>query len=739
MRRRFVLPVVFGVALSLGFVPSGAGSLPVFPAGPRPGPAILYAPLAKPAILSNSNGWRAAPIMVGGAQAYRSGEFLYQDFVYDDYGANTTDGPLPPEPTPATTDVSFDGMTGDVVYPTNEAKYAFDAADLLEFRARLDHGRVRYRVTFNTMIDPKAAAVAIGIDRRPGGVSDWGYGIGSLGNLGLDDVIVASGDGARSATVAGVKATANAKTNQIEITTPLVPATGATWRHYLVVGLWNGSSFKQIAEEPTAEEPGGAHMTDAPPVFNAGFRFAEPLVKSDLHGTISHADASGGVRAPGAGNWREHAQALALAARDISTFHADIDFGKLAARRDDESGVPKTGFIVRLYASHLNLGEGVQATRPMLRGVIQPYGLYVPTTYMPSKPASLTLALHSLAAGYCQYAIFAPNMLYQLGEARNSFLITPAGRGPDGWYHDEAEIDLFEAWADAAARYNFDPSRTTISGYSMGGYGTFRFASLYPDLFARAFAVVGPADESITGGPSNGMVADLEDSENTLHILDNTRHVPILMWNGVNDELVPVAGVLNTERRLSDLAYFHRLDLFPGFDHFLLSLVDEWRPGMQWLGSSRVQRDPAHVTYRAMPEIDRPALGLRHDHAYWVSGIVVASGARSGLVDALSLSHPNVEPKLSAVLPAGAFPAPHLSFGMEPTGFTTTISTTNGLNVDLTDVSAVTFWVGRAGARAGRYVLNVTSSGPAKVTLAGSFGTVVVTIPAGTTTRTVTL
>jgi dienelactone hydrolase len=539
--------------------------------------------------------------------------------------------------------------------------------------------------------------------------------------------------------VHGVTTTANAKTNQIEITTPLVPAGGATWRHYIVVGLWNGTTFKQIADEPTDEEPGGAHMTDAPPVFNAGFRFDEPLVESDLHGNVARPADSGGVRAPGAGNWREHAQAHALAARDIGEFHADIDFGKLSAKRNDESGVPKTGFIVRLFASHLNLGEGVGAERPMLRGVIQPYGLYVPTDYTPSKPAPLTLALHSLAAGYCQYAIFAPNMLRQLGEARGSFLITPAGRGPDGWYHDEAEIDLFEAWADAAARYRFDPARTTISGYSMGGYGTLRFASLYPDLFARAFAVVGPADESITGGPSNGLVPDLEDTENTLHILDNIRNVPMLMWNGVNDELVPVAGVLNTERRLSDLKYFHRLDLFPGFDHFLFSLLDEWGPGRKWLGSNRVVLNPSHVTYRALPEMDRPSLGLRHDHAYWVSGIVVASGARSGLVDAVSMSRPQVEPTLAMVLPAGTAPAPHLSFGMEPNGFIPSLSTANRINVDLTDVSAVTLWPQRAGARAGRFAVTVTSNRAATITLAGTFGSMVISVPAGTVTKLVTL
>jgi len=708
-------------------------------AAPRPGPAILYAPLARPALLRNANGWKAAPIMVGGAEAYRAGEFLYQDYVYDDYGANTTDGPVPPEPTPASSDVTFSGMTGDVVYPTKEAKYAFDAADLLEFRARLVAGRVRYRVTLNTMIDPKAAAVAIGIDRRPGGTNDWGYGIGSLGNLGLDDVIVASGDGARSTSVRGVTATANAATNQIEITTPLVPAAGAKWRHYVVVGLWNGSAFKQIADEPTDEEPGGAHMTDAPPVFNAGFRFDEPAVASDLHGIFVKPGRSNGVRTQGAGNWREHAQALALGARDISAFHSDIDFGKLAAKRNDESGVPKTGFIVRLYASHLNRGEGVQATRPMLRGVIQPYGLYVPTTYRASKPAPLTLALHSLAAGYCQYAIFAPNMLAQLGEQRGSFLITPAGRGPDGWYHDDAEVDLFEAWADAAARYNLDARRTTISGYSMGGYGTYRFASLYPDLFARAFAVVGPADENITGGPTNGLVPDLEDTENTLHILDNMRNVPLLMWNGVNDELVPVAGVLNTQRRLSDLGYYHRLDLFPGFDHFLFSLVDEWGPGRAWLGANRVDSNPWHVTYRAMPEIDRPALGLRHDHAYWVSGIVVAQGARSGLVDAVSRARPRVEPKLTTVLPAGTAPAPHVSFGMEPNGYTVTMSTTNGIDLNLTDVSAVTLWPQQAGARAGRFVVTVTSNRAVTITLAGTFGSRVLKVPAGTATKLVML
>src|ERR671931_2293955 len=55
--------------------------------GPRPGPDILYAPPATAPQLTNSGIWHARPILVSGASAYRDGEFLYQDYLYDDHGA----------------------------------------------------------------------------------------------------------------------------------------------------------------------------------------------------------------------------------------------------------------------------------------------------------------------------------------------------------------------------------------------------------------------------------------------------------------------------------------------------------------------------------------------------------------------------------------------------------------------------------------------------------------------------
>src|SRR3954449_6309753 len=64
-----------------------APGLPQVSSGHRPGPDSLYTPPADAPQLQNAEPWRASPILVSGASAYRAGEFLYQDFLYDDHGA----------------------------------------------------------------------------------------------------------------------------------------------------------------------------------------------------------------------------------------------------------------------------------------------------------------------------------------------------------------------------------------------------------------------------------------------------------------------------------------------------------------------------------------------------------------------------------------------------------------------------------------------------------------------------
>ncbi|HTZ87336.1 MAG TPA: hypothetical protein VMB05_11775, partial [Solirubrobacteraceae bacterium] len=89
---------------------------------PRPGPPILYEPLAQAPQLENAkgSGWHAEPILVSGASAYRRGEFLYQGYVYDDHGAKETLDPTNPMISPggdASGGDTFSEPDGTYTYP----------------------------------------------------------------------------------------------------------------------------------------------------------------------------------------------------------------------------------------------------------------------------------------------------------------------------------------------------------------------------------------------------------------------------------------------------------------------------------------------------------------------------------------------------------------------------------------------------------------------------------------------
>jgi hypothetical protein len=400
---------------------------------------VLYEPLADAPQLENTDPWEADPLMVSGTDAYVDGEYLFQDFIYDDYGANTATTPTPPAPHPDSHD--FSPMTGDVVSPTDPI-YANNAADLLEFRTQLTDQGIAYRITLNTMKAPDLAGIVIGINTDPEGITtsrtDWGYGLGDLGAP-ADHVLVTWGTGAEldGEPLPDDRYSVDVDSNQLHVEIPLDPD-GATWRHHLVVGLFDTATrqFKQIQEQPDETHPGGAHGKNPPPVLNVGFRYydQEPLGGTNVEPgqagrefdqTIRERTGSRGV---GYGHWREDAQARALSERDIGGFHADIDFGELRAGTT-EKNIPETGYINRLYASHSDLGGGVgpyttesgddNNGEDVLRGQLVPYSIYIPESYEGgTTPTPFHIHLHSLSGGYNQYASFTPDFIRQVGEER---------------------------------------------------------------------------------------------------------------------------------------------------------------------------------------------------------------------------------------------------------------------------------------------------------------------------------
>jgi dienelactone hydrolase len=365
---------------------------------------------------------------------------------------------------------------------------------------------------------------------------------------------------------------------------------------------------------------------------------------------------------------------------------------------------------------------------------IQPYAAYVPEAATGGGPSPLVVLLHSLGELQpVRHLLAEPDPRARRGERRAR--PDAGGPGPSGWYQREAKADVFEAWRDLERRYPADRDRVTLSGYLMGGYGTFKLGAQYPDLFGRGFAVVRPASEDPLEGPTDGRVETpglvqdgllggesgpdrsvtsifSNDPENTLRISDNLRHVPLLLWNGVIDELVPALGPVNQARRLREHDYRHELNLFPTVDHLLLALRDRWDRCVDYLDRGRVTRTPARVTYRRVPDFDPPEFGLVHDGAHWVNDI----GVRA---DAVSHADGYAAPRVEEYAGSGTRPFPHTRRGVrwqEP------LEATSSANRPSVWLAGVALYIAAARLSLDGLALDVESKGPATLRLVDDGG-----------------
>jgi hypothetical protein len=734
MRGRHTLALAIATLACAAPAAADPGSLYTGP-GPRPGPDILYEPVADAPQLDNSGIWKAPPILISGAAAYRDGEYLYQDYIYDDHGAKAQADLSDPRRDPGGNSADgdlFSFPNGTYTYPTDPV-YANNAADLVELRVKPLADATAFRITLNTLENPNLVASTIAIGGTPGQSVAWPHGanVRAPGALFLTvhgataDLLDA--DGNRIGAVAP-PVSIDMLRRQIEVLVPHSdwdPGAGVV-RLAAGVGLWRNGSYLIPGSSATATTPGGAGGLSNPPTFfNVAFRFREPFPQ---------AASSGSLNDPAW--WRDQDQGHSLASGDISSLYANVDFGKLERGTDDESAVPQSGAMDRILPSHFETEQGADysvacgvadACKGELRGRLQPYAIYVPAGPPPAQGYGLTLLLHSLSASYNQFE-GSNNQSQFAHRGQGSIVITPEGRGPDGWYYDQAGADTFEVWADVAARYHLDPAFTDIAGYSMGGYGTYKFATQFPDLFARAQPTVGPPALGIwapplppTGGAST----------NTNSQLASLRNIPFLIWDETTDELVPYLGPFMQASSFAALGYRYEFDTFLAGDHLTLAINDQYAPAAAFLGTTTVDRNPPHVTYVYNPTMDFPADGTTAGHAYWVSGITLRNGEGKtplGTIDVRSEGFGQGDPPASGVqlgggaLTGGNIPAIPYGSATVTWGPAPATPIRNQLDITARNVSAITIDAARAHVGCDAK-LAVQSDGPLAVKLTDCGGT----------------
>ena len=627
-------------------VPAGGGTVSALPGAVDP-PHPLDGSLST---------WTGSPTGWGGTTIYSHGELIYQDHVFDAYGAasqqvaqrtqtlDTADAALPEA---YRVEGALNYMPNELGIPTPgqtlQMNYGVlglqDQADLVELRTSADasnlwllartttmttashpallvllsdgRGTARRSVPFNSGLSTSRADKALLITQSGAWIADLATG-----------VTTALGAGAVASNPSGYDNVLEARLSLAQL------------------GL--GDRFQIAAATGLADpaHPGQLQsLGDGPNLANVAFRDSEP------------------VR-----DYFDKQQALALYAGSIDSFFHDAS---LTAMREGVSQAyqPGPGYHDRVYWSDPGISQEAD-----IHGVWQHYGVYLPSDYRPGRRYPVQWWFHFRGGNAHIAATVVPGLIWDLAEREHSILVSPDGRGESSWYVGKGMLDVQEVWGDVHRRFEVDRNREYISGHSMGGWATYLLSILHPDWFAAGLPVSPP----VTQGAWTGLDAPGCDAyqyadyspcfisanggdprgELTTPLLDNTRWVPLAIYQGGPDELVPVTGQLMQAKALQSLGYRYRLYLFPAEEHYGPPIVDQWGRGAEYMHSFVRDPNPPEVTYkRSMvfehdvntinTDGDTEALDFHFDHAYWMSDLQpVDAGRGLASVDASTLAIP---------------------------------------------------------------------------------------------------
>jgi pimeloyl-ACP methyl ester carboxylesterase len=182
-----------------------------------------------------------------------------------------------------------------------------------------------------------------------------------------------------------------------------------------------------------------------------------------------------------------------------------------------EADVEKVAVLIQQERVYEPQPVGSQPGRMVLvRGNPYRYGLYVPTSYDPSKAYPLVVCLHG--AGFTGDAYLA-RWEVRLGE---EYILACPTQPYGAWWTRFAEELVLATIHEVQAFYRVDPDRIYLTGMSNGGIGAWIIGMHH----ANSFAGVAPMASGI---------------DSVLYpFLENLGNTPLYILHGSNDQIMPV-------------------------------------------------------------------------------------------------------------------------------------------------------------------------------------------------------
>jgi predicted peptidase len=191
------------------------------------------------------------------------------------------------------------------------------------------------------------------------------------------------------------------------------------------------------------------------------------------------------------------------------------------------------------------------------------YALTIPRGYNPRQPRPLVLALHPGGQRFPGYGgAFAQQVVLPGLSALEAIVIAP-DCPTRAWTDPNAERAVLALVRSVLNDYNIDRNRVLVTGFSLGGRGTWFMSARHDDLFTAAITIAGsPGEEP----------------------LDRLGRIPTYVIHSRDDEVSPFEP---TERAVAELKKLGRpveFEPLEGIGHFNMGgYVDALINGGQWV------------------------------------------------------------------------------------------------------------------------------------------------------------
>ena len=206
------------------------------------------------------------------------------------------------------------------------------------------------------------------------------------------------------------------------------------------------------------------------------------------------------------------------------------------------------------------LSPGVHTRVLSMGGLATGYAIAIPEDYSASKAVPLVLALHFGGSPNGAGASVLVGLVRPAFEDLGAIIVAPDSvRGQwDTPENDRAVNLLLEG---VLGSYNIDRKKIVVTGFSMGGAGTWHFAAKYPERFSAAIPVAGRPTPSAAGW-----------------------RMPVFAVHSRDDEVVPIGPAEARIAELKKAGVRAEMVVLTGISHYQTNrFVDGLRKAVPWL------------------------------------------------------------------------------------------------------------------------------------------------------------